>query len=420
VTTTHIRTREDRRALLSALVGLLTMIVTLALASSLAPASAETPAERCKRETTAYNNAWKNSWAASHPGKKPSDAPKPPVPYKCGGKNDGPPPTVQPTTTAPDAPSEDVEPSTETPREGSSGPEMNAPTKRRDLEHPERDQPTVGNGPRRTPARATLPSASTARKPASAPRASDRPTLDDRPRPTGSAVDRAPFDPMSVLNKYKYEAYGDTPPPSDPINDGCSYCSKDSVGRVQNGPANSPDGWINNWGCPDGTHGSGVLDVPRCFTDYDYYIENRRLVAMTPKSGEPPIGLCRRTDANEPSKCIQGMALSNEISQSASTTESAEGSAGAEARGVNVGGTLGTSKTTETGQASGIERSGSQEAPGDLKPGEEIAYYQVWELWTYDIVSERNGEYKRYPAYQWVPTAAVQERRGPIGSNLQW
>ncbi|SEB29217.1 hypothetical protein SAMN04488550_0104 [Gordonia malaquae] len=143
MTTTHTRNRERRDwgTLLAGLVALTAIAAAIVLAISLAPASAETPAERCKRETTAYNNAWKNSWAASHPGKKPSDAPKPPVPYKCGGNNDGPPPTVQPTTTAPEAPSETVEPTPDTPRDG-AGPNLNAPTERRD------DEVGVGPGQR--------------------------------------------------------------------------------------------------------------------------------------------------------------------------------------------------------------------------------------------------------------------------------
>jgi hypothetical protein len=129
--------------LLAGLIALTALAAAVLLAISLAPASAETPAERCKRETTAYNNAWKNSWAASHPGKKPSDAPKPPVPSKCGSNNDGPPPTITPTTSAP--PEETVGPTTSAPESNSDGPSMNAPTERRELEHPDSGQKPIGN-----------------------------------------------------------------------------------------------------------------------------------------------------------------------------------------------------------------------------------------------------------------------------------
>ncbi len=146
MTTTHPRSRRrhDWGTLLAGLIALTALAAAVLIAISLAPASAETPAERCKRETTAYNNAWKNSWVATHPGKKPSDAPKPPVPYKCGS-NDGPPPTVQPTTTAPEAPSDTTAAPTATP--DSSGPAVNAPTTRRDIQHPDSDQPSITSKP---------------------------------------------------------------------------------------------------------------------------------------------------------------------------------------------------------------------------------------------------------------------------------
>ncbi|GAC82121.1 hypothetical protein GM1_095_00010, partial [Gordonia malaquae NBRC 108250] len=112
--------------------------------------------------------------------------------------------------------------------------------------------------------------------------------------------------------------------------------------------------------------------------------------------------------------------LSSETSQSVSETSSKEGTAGVESRGVNVGGTLGSSTTTDSGSVKGMNTTGSWTAPDDLKPGEEIAYYQIWELWTYDVVSERDGVYTSYPAYQWVPTTSTLPVRGPIGSHLQW
>ncbi|WP_336793173.1 hypothetical protein [Gordonia malaquae] len=145
MTTTHPRSRRrhDWGTLLAGLIALTALAAAVLLAISPAPASAETPAERCKRETTAYNNAWKNSWAASHPGKKPSDAPKPPVPYKCGGNNDGPPPTVQPTTTAPEESTKTEVPETTAPSDGPR-PALNAPTTRREIEHPGLGQRPIG------------------------------------------------------------------------------------------------------------------------------------------------------------------------------------------------------------------------------------------------------------------------------------
>ncbi|WP_341266986.1 hypothetical protein [Gordonia malaquae] len=150
MTTKYTRTRDrhDWGTLLAGLIALTALAAAVLLAVSLAPASAETPAERCKRETTAYNNAWKNSWAASHPGKKPSDAPKPPVPYKCGGNNQAP-PSIPPTTTTPNDKkgSEETAPeeSTNSPHEG---PSSAAPTSRRDNQNgTDPGQPTVKNGP---------------------------------------------------------------------------------------------------------------------------------------------------------------------------------------------------------------------------------------------------------------------------------
>ncbi len=415
--TTYNRADHQHGFLTGALVVLLAMIAVLVLAISLAPAaSAETLAERCQRETAAYNAAWKAI------GKKP------PAPYKCGGSNT-PPPTLSPSEPPTETPEKPGGPTTQAPESKSDGPNLNAPTERREIEHSETDQAPIGgqatprtsNTPRsRIPGRSDTSGGRT-HKPVT-PNETEKQNNSgqrrgaQRNRDSGES---SPFGLMTILDNYKYQAYGDTPPPSDPINDGCKYCNKDSQGRILNGPANSPDGWVNNWRCPEGTHNVNGL-LARCYTDYDWYIENRTLIQMSPKPGEAPAGLCRRTDARLPSSCTQGMNLSNSSTQSASNTESVEGSGGVENGGASLGLAVGNSKTTETGEAKGIDRSGSQTAPPDLKPGEEIAYYQVWELWKYDIVSERNGEYKRYTAYQWFPTSAVQERRGPIGSNLQW
>ncbi|WP_138917975.1 hypothetical protein [Gordonia effusa] len=112
--------------------------------------------------------------------------------------------------------------------------------------------------------------------------------------------------------------------------------------------------------------------------------------------------------------------MSNETSQTASTESSAEGSLGGGAGGIDIGGSMGTTKTTETGSTNGTTRGGEFTAPGDLKPGEEVAYYQLWELWSYDIVSEKDGVITRYHAYQWVPTGGSRPVRGPMGSHLQW
>ncbi len=146
MTTNHSRGRErhDRGTLLAGLIALTALAAAVLLAISLAPASAETPAERCKRETTAYNNAWKNSWAASHPGKKPSDAPRPPVPYKCGGNNQ-PPPSISPTTTTPNGKKGSEERTPEgAPNSPHEGPSSAAPTSRRDNQNgTEPGQPTI-------------------------------------------------------------------------------------------------------------------------------------------------------------------------------------------------------------------------------------------------------------------------------------
>ncbi len=94
--------------------------------------SAETPAERCKRETTAYNTAWKNTWAQTNPGKSPSQAPPPPVPYRCGVPKSAP---LPPSTTSPSQEPEPSKQATVPPREpGATGPSLNGPTDRKDQE----------------------------------------------------------------------------------------------------------------------------------------------------------------------------------------------------------------------------------------------------------------------------------------------
>ncbi len=124
------------------------VVTVIGLLIAITPtANAETPAERCKRETTAYNTTWKNTWAQANPGKNPSDAPPPPVPYKCGGGNDGPPPTP-PSTSAPTAPplSESTPPPST--RNDGPGPSLNAPATRREIEHPGPDSSPIGRNSR--------------------------------------------------------------------------------------------------------------------------------------------------------------------------------------------------------------------------------------------------------------------------------
>lgn len=118
------------------LIALIAITASGLLVVGLGIANAETPAERCKRETTAYNNTWKNTWAQANPGKSPSDAPSPPVPYKCGGGNDGPPPpTLLPSTSTPEASDTTEAPTSSGQRKDGSGPKMNAPTERREIEN---------------------------------------------------------------------------------------------------------------------------------------------------------------------------------------------------------------------------------------------------------------------------------------------
>lgn len=56
---------------------------------------------RCEAETAAYNAAWANGWAATN-NKPVSQAPPPPVPYKCGPVPDD--PVVDDTPALPDKP----------------------------------------------------------------------------------------------------------------------------------------------------------------------------------------------------------------------------------------------------------------------------------------------------------------------------
>lgn len=119
-----------RSAIIAALVAALAIASAIALTASIAPVNAETPAQRCKRETTAYNNAWKHTWAQANPGKELSDAPKPPIPYRCGGGT-GPAPTLPPSSSdSPSAPTTSSPP-TDTPSER-SGPTLTPPTSRHD------------------------------------------------------------------------------------------------------------------------------------------------------------------------------------------------------------------------------------------------------------------------------------------------
>lgn len=167
------------------LIALVAFTASGLLVVGLGIANAETPAERCKRETTAYNNAWKNTWAQANPGKSPSDAPPPPVPYKCGGGNDGPPPTLSPT---PDDEPDDTTPTTNAPTttQQRTGPNVNAPTERRELENVDRGQEPIGGNkttsltPSEAPRETESESASSPTKPKNrktkAPTSSDRPT----------------------------------------------------------------------------------------------------------------------------------------------------------------------------------------------------------------------------------------------------
>ena len=124
---------------------MVTIAATVMLIKVITPsaASAETPAERCKRETTAYNTAWKNTWVQANPGKKPSQAPPPPVPYKCGGGNSGPAPTQPPPSTSEEPVPHDEPTTSQPPTADDSGPNLNPPTDRRDIEHPGPDQHPV-------------------------------------------------------------------------------------------------------------------------------------------------------------------------------------------------------------------------------------------------------------------------------------
>lgn len=164
-----------------------------ALVVGIGIANAETPAERCKRETTAYNNAWKNTWAQANPGKSPSDAPPPPVPYRCGGGNDDPPPTLSPSAPEDEAGTPSA-PSTTAPtsEDRGPGPNLNAPTERRDLEHPGSEQPTIAES--RASSASTSPRSaptSTPRTPTPTSAASTSRSPSSQPTPSRAAIDAA-------------------------------------------------------------------------------------------------------------------------------------------------------------------------------------------------------------------------------------
>lgn len=123
------------------------LAASLSMTIGLGVASAETPAERCKRETTTYNNAWRSTWTQANPGKSPSDAPPPPVPYRCGGGNNEPPPMLSPPEPTPETTKETARPKTSAPPSATPGPNMNAPTERREIEHPGTGQKPVDKPP---------------------------------------------------------------------------------------------------------------------------------------------------------------------------------------------------------------------------------------------------------------------------------
>ena len=161
----------------ASVVATIAVMIMLTVVISPPPADAETPAERCKRETTAYNNAWKNTWAQANPGKSPSQAPPPPVPYKCGGGSGGPPPP--PPTTSQEVPGKTGAPTKSAPEgdgdgdgddDDDDGPNLNTPTERRELEHPDKGQPAISTGTPSTPATGQVPS------PSSNPSANDNPS----------------------------------------------------------------------------------------------------------------------------------------------------------------------------------------------------------------------------------------------------
>ncbi len=143
------KTSEGRRPLRGAARWALTVVaiaISMLTAFALLPseATAETPAERCKRETAAYNTAWSTAWMRTHPGARPSDAPPPPVPYRCG--QNGEPPTLSPGTSTP--PSSTAPPSTsETakPNGDRTGPSAQPSTERDEpASGVDRDQPSIG------------------------------------------------------------------------------------------------------------------------------------------------------------------------------------------------------------------------------------------------------------------------------------
>jgi len=412
VTTTHIRRdRHDWGTLLAGLIALTALAAAVLLAISLAPASAETPAERCKRETTAYNNAWKNSWAASHPGKKPSDAPKPPVPYKCGGNNNGgPPPTVAPTTT-PDTPAETTAPTTKAP-DDSSGPAMNAPTaptERREIEHPGAGQKPIGTPSIRSHQRPSAAPSSTKAETSSVPSHKSTGVETKTPRTNSN-----PLTPKNAsVDKY---SGGPDESVSDPTSDACKYCTRDETGNVVEGPANSDDGWRNDWGCKDGTHSKANFPIAKCYTDYDYNIVNVKKLGVVRIPGDRPIAVCQHKAGLVAPPCSKSITYSTTESVSTSTENSIGGSL--EVKGVGIEG----SHTTTKGREIAIGQSTQDNAgypENKIPKGYEVVFYQQYIGTAYQIqkVDTRTGQIVSYTdQVSYVPIAGTEPVLQKIGT----
>ncbi|WP_341268376.1 hypothetical protein [Gordonia malaquae] len=353
MTTNHSRGRErhDRGTLLAGLIALTALAAAVLLAISLAPASAETPAERCKRETTAYNNAWKNSWAASHPGKKPSDAPKPPVPYKCGSNNDGPPPTVQPTSTAPDAPAETAAPNTKAPND-SAGPSMNQPTERRDIQHPEKEQRPLGGVPQAGLQASRSPQRENSEKNGRAGAEKKVPTKAHKPTGIQLGLRKANDD---------VENY------DQPVG---------SIGGQLEGQLISPPDGYRIWtgDCPTGFHKKVGWTGDRCYSNYDYVIRNVRWVGSG--TGQEPVAHAQ---------CGGETKWTSQLTTGTSTTVSsgAEVGLGNDVANAKISGSI--EQTESKDESTAVESTAPTMDRRLCPPGREMVARQVYEVYEFDL-----------------------------------
>ncbi|WP_420041131.1 hypothetical protein [Gordonia sp. MP11Mi] len=351
------------------LIAIAAMIMVLALAAALAPsASAETPAERCKRETSAYITAW----AAI--GKKP------PVPYKCGGRNQ-PPPTLSPTTPE-EEPEETVAPTSDAPEDSDNGPSMNAPIERREIEHPGNGQAPIGSH-----TNADGPTPTQPRKTAAGPTRANTP---NDPKRNTTPADRT-------------EGTRQRSQRTTPFKHDVDY--KPSIGGKT----------LN--GCETGYHrnNGGYGD---CFPDYDYNVFRVTYVNQETIPGDPPVSHCETSPHGE---CRLNFDRAVSTVNTVTTSESIGADVGLNVKAIDakISSETTTSESTSTGTSTGNGVSISVPAK-DLSPTYAADGYAVYAVYSY-VLSKYDTRSKEVVwskiYYYYEPVGLTYKRAARVGGQ---